>query len=187
MMEPRSLSPDKWVDNYADELYRYTMLRVKHNAVAEDLVQETFLSGWRAKEMYTGEASERNWLYAICKNKIMDHYRKKANFIVNPTSQEESIYFDEAEHWRAETKPKSWGMDYGQPIETKEFYLVLDQCKRKLKDIQQHVFVMKYMEDMEAENICEVLNITTSNYWVLIHRCKLHLRGCLEKNWLNIF
>ena len=41
---------------------------------------------------------------------------------------------------------------------------------------------MKYMEDPESEEICKVLDITPSNYWVLIHRAKLHLRKCLEKN-----
>ena len=45
---------------------------------------------------------------------------------------------------------------------------------------------MKYMEDIESEEICKVLNITPSNYWVLIHRAKLHLRKCLEKNWIGI-
>jgi DNA-directed RNA polymerase specialized sigma24 family protein len=45
---------------------------------------------------------------------------------------------------------------------------------------------MKYLEDLEATEICKVLGITTSNYWVLIHRAKLQLRNCLEKNWINI-
>jgi len=44
---------------------------------------------------------------------------------------------------------------------------------------------MKYMEDLEAEEICKVLNISSSNYWVIIHRAKLQLRKCIEQNWVN--
>lgn len=182
----RNFEPEKWVDKYSDELYRYTIVRVPDSGFAEDIVQETFLNAWRARETYKGEASEKNWLYAICKNKIIDHFRKQKNSIVNLSTEEEDIYFDEVEHWRKETTPLEWGTGNELPVETKEFYSVLEKCKSKLKDIQQSVFVMKYMEDMETEIICKVLNITSSNYWVLIHRCKLHLRSCLEKNWLNI-
>jgi len=44
---------------------------------------------------------------------------------------------------------------------------------------------MKYFEGVESEAICKELDITASNYWVLLHRAKLHLRSCLEKNWLQ--
>ena len=72
-----------------------------------------------------------------------------------------------------------------QASETKEFYGILDFCKKKLQEMQQSVFVMKYMDDLSAEEICKVLNISSSNYWVLIHRAKLQLRKCLELNWIN--
>jgi RNA polymerase sigma-70 factor (TIGR02943 family) len=181
-----SFNPNEWVKKYADALYAYTVVRVNDTGIAEDIVQNTFLSAWKARDTYQGQASEKNWLYAICKNKIIDHYRKQSKNIVQLSNKEEGLYFDEVEHWTAETKPKEWGMDYDQPVETKEFYSILDMCKQKLKDIQQAVFVMKYMEDLEAEEICKALNITASNYWVLVHRAKLHLRKCMEKNWVNI-
>ena len=187
MQENRSFLPEKWVDNYSNELYRFTIVRVKDAGFAEDIVQETFLSAWRAKETYNHTASEKNWLYAICKNKIIDHFRKQSSSPAVVAGGEEALYFDDSEHWkRKETSPKGWNVDYNRKVEAKEFYITLENCKKKLKDIQQHVFVMKFMEDMDATSICEILNITTANYWVLIHRCKLHLRSCLEKNWLKL-
>lgn len=129
----------------------------------------------------------KNWLYAICKNKIIDHFRKQAGNSSIVVGTEEALYFDDTAHWkRGETTPKDWNIDYNKKVEVKEFYVALENCKRKLKDIQQHVFVMKFMEDMDAPSICKILNITTAYYWVLIHRCKLHLRACLEKNWLKM-
>ncbi|MCP9753534.1 sigma-70 family RNA polymerase sigma factor [Ferruginibacter sp. HRS2-29] len=182
----RDFDPDAWVDNYSDELYRYALSRVSDKGFAEDIVQDTFLSAWRSRETYAENASEKNWLYAICKNKIIDHFRKVSGNAIHLSSAEEDIYFDESEHWRANASPKNWPVDYHQYIETKEFYTVLEGCRKKLKSVQQSVFVMKFMEELEPDHICATLNITSSNYWVLIHRCKLHLRSCLEKNWLNI-
>ncbi len=187
MADKGSFIPEKWVDNYANDLYKFTIMRVRDTGFAEDIVQETFLSAWRAKETYNGLASEKNWLYAICKNKIIDHFRKQHAPSAIVTSAEENMYFDESAHWKKnQTSPHKWDVDYNKKIESEEFYKVLENCKKKLKDIQQQVFVMKYLEDMESTEICETLQITSANYWVLVHRCKLHLRSCLEKNWLNI-
>lgn len=180
-----SLDATKWISNYSDALYSYTIVRINQPEAAEDIVQDTFLSAWKARETYNGIASEKNWLYAICKNKIIDHFRKQSTSFVNVAANEEALYFDDADHWTEQTRPHEWGMDYTQRVETKEFYSILNKCKQKLKDIQQTVFVMKYMEDLESEKICKELGITPSYYWVLIHRAKLHLRSCLEKNWIN--
>jgi len=182
------LNPDKWVDLYADALYSYTLPRVNDAALAEDLVQETFLSAWKAREGFKGDASEKSWLFTICKNKIIDHYRKKAKDIVQPLAEKDHSdnYFDEVEHWTQEDKPADWGIDYNSALDNKDFYRVFEACKKKLQQIQQSVFVMKYMEDLDSAEICKALDITASNYWVLIHRAKLQLRGCLEKNWINL-
>lgn len=182
------LNPDQWINRYSDALYAYTLPRVTDSGLAEDLVQETFLSAWKARLSYKGEAAEKSWLFAICKNKIIDHYRKKARDIIQPMAEQSTTdsYFDEAEHWPPENKPGDWNMDYHQRTDKKEFYKVLDGCKKKLQELQQAVFVMKYMEDLDSTEICKALGITTSNYWVLIHRAKLQLRACLEKNWINI-
>lgn len=186
MQTASMLLPEMWVDKYSDKLFRYALTRTGDTWVAEDIVQETFLSAWRAKDNFKGGTSEKNWLYAICKNKIVDHFRKQANSITKTVMEEETIYFDEHEHWRKSPAPKAWSVNQHQQIENKEFFVVLDLCKKKLKDIQQSIFVMKYLEDMDADKICKTLDISISNYWVLIHRCKLHLRSCLEKNWIKI-
>ena len=46
-------------------------------------------------------------------------------------------------------------------------------------------FVLKYLDNEESEMICKSLDISPSNFWVIIHRAKLQLRGCLDKNWFN--
>jgi RNA polymerase sigma-70 factor (TIGR02943 family) len=180
----RFLHPEKWIDNYADILYGFTLSRIADKHHAEDIVQSTFLSAWKARTTYNQEASEKNWLFAICRNKIIDYYRKSTN--VSMITIEGDQYFDSSGHWTAEARPKSWGQSYDHPGEQTEFYKVLAICSSKLKAIQQKVFSLKYMDDMSSEEICQLLGISSSNYWVLIHRAKLQLRACLEKNWVQL-
>lgn len=182
----RTLEPAKWIENYSDTLYSYTLQRVNNNEQAEDIVQETFLSAWKARETYNGTASEKNWLYAICKNKIIDYYRKAAASKEVYAGEENSDdFFTSDGHFNETYKAKSWDMDFNTQIDTKEFYSILKQCKSKLKEIQQDVFSMKYLEDVDTNEICKSLNITVQNYWILIHRAKIQLRTCLEKNWVK--
>ena len=116
-----ALQPSHWVNKYAGVLFSYTSVRISDSAAAEDIVQETFLSACKVRDTYQGQASEKNWLYAICKNKIIDHYRRQSSGIAKMVVGEENKYFDEAEHWAPETQPKEWGINYSQWIETKNF------------------------------------------------------------------
>jgi RNA polymerase sigma-70 factor (TIGR02943 family) len=175
---------NRLVKEYSDMLFRYALPRVSDSGIAKDLVQDTFLAAWRNIDNYKGETSEKNWLFTILKNKIIDHYRKASTRLTdNVDTSEATDMFNDKGHWENVSSPKDWGVDYNTAIENKEFYSILEKCKSKLKEIQNAVFSMKYLDGVESDEICKELNITPSNYWVLLHRAKLQLRGCLEKNW----
>ncbi|MFW6061874.1 MAG: sigma factor [Planctomycetota bacterium] len=53
--------PKRWLDLYGDTLYRYAYARVRSEQLAEDLVQETLLAAWRARDSFQGRSSERTW------------------------------------------------------------------------------------------------------------------------------
>jgi RNA polymerase sigma-70 factor (ECF subfamily) len=178
------LDATKWVNEYGDMLYRYAVPRVNDKEVAKDLVQDTFLAAWRNHDNFKGEISEKNWLFTILKNKIIDHYRRASTRLTESLPENDSPYFDEVEHWTEQAGPKEWGIDYNQGVERKEFYEILNKCRQKLKEVQSAVFAMKYLDGLDSEEICKELNISASNFWVLIHRAKLNLRACLEKNWI---
>jgi len=178
----------QWVEEHSDLLYRYSLQHSLHEDVAKDFVQETFLAAWRNMDAYKGEASVKNWLFVILKSKIADHFRKsstKHELQQMQLENNESPFFDEEDHWRNGLYPRQWIVDFSNTAETKEFYQVFQSCGKKLKEIQNNVFVMKYVDGMNSEEICKVLGITSSNYWVLIHRAKVQLRACLEKNWMQ--
>jgi RNA polymerase sigma-70 factor (TIGR02943 family) len=180
------ISPEYWVRQYADQLFKFAVARVSDPELAKDLVQDTFLSALKGQKEFRGEISEKNWLYAILKNKIIDHYRKKATQSItelNILIEEAQDYFDDEGSWKESARPKEWAVDYSQPIEQKEFYKVLERCKRKMAELLNAVFTLKYFDDKDSEEICKELNISSSNYWVLLHRARLKIRECLEVNW----
>ena len=73
------LDPHTWVKSHADYLYAYTIKRIADEEQAKDLVQETFLAALEKVDRFEGKSSERTWLTAILKNKIIDVYRKKSS------------------------------------------------------------------------------------------------------------
>lgn len=180
--------PQKWLERYGNLLFQYTLPRVNDRGIAEDLVQETFLSALKGLDTYRGDASEKNWLVAILRNKIIDYFRKKSKdqaiSAMPDLQQMEENWFDADGHWTRDKMPREWNAA-DNPAERKEIQKIIHWCKTHLKNLQQQVFVLKYMEDLDSEEICKVLNISASNYWVLIHRARLQMRDCVEKHWLK--
>ncbi|MFZ5551490.1 MAG: sigma-70 family RNA polymerase sigma factor [Bacteroidota bacterium] len=181
-----NINPGQWVDRYSDELYGYALSRVNDADTAKDLVQETFLSALNNLQGFRGESAEKTWLYSILKNKIVDHFRKKRNTqSIENTMVAESWFFEESGHWSEHRPAFDWEYTSTDRMGEQEFLKILEQCKQKMSSLQQAVFTLKVQEELESEMICKELNITSSNYWVILHRAKLQLRECLEKNWLK--
>lgn len=181
-----------WVETYADELYGYAMSKTSNAELAEDLVQETFLAGLKSSANFKGNSSERTWLYSILKFKIADHYRKASTKweISNSKMQiaeDASLdnYFRDDGSWKDTAGPQDWAIDYSCPVENKELAIALNKCIEKLPQNQRQLIVLKLVEEVEVEKICKELKITSTNYWVIIHRAKLQLRACLEQNWFK--
>jgi len=170
----------EWIKKYSDTFFDYLCKRVADPTIAKDILQETFIAAWKNSTGFRQDANEKTWLFSILRNKLMDHYRLQAHDKTRRAEKE--TFFDHADHWTNSAAPKHW-QDADAALQAKEFYHVLQQCKNKLTPLQQLTFTMKYLDGEHAVNICKILEITASNYWVLLHRCKLQLRQCLEKNW----
>src|SRR5882724_4035184 len=75
--ESRGTDPTQWLDLYGDFLFNFAMGQLRDATEAEDLVQETFLAGLKARYRFAGQCSERTWLVSILRHKICDHLRTK--------------------------------------------------------------------------------------------------------------
>lgn len=183
--------PETWVDAHGDYLFRFALLRVQNAAVAEDLVQETFLSALRSLGKFSGSSTLQTWLTSILKNKIIDYFRKKQvrkeDDGASDSIDDKRRFFQEDGRWvgvwKIELGPSSWGAGPSEEFERQEFWQVLQNCIAKLPQGLSQLFVLREIEEMETTEICKVLEITPSNLWVSLHRARLRLRSCLETNW----
>ncbi|MCD4731311.1 MAG: sigma-70 family RNA polymerase sigma factor [Bacteroidales bacterium] len=175
--------------NYSDYLYNYAITRVNDTHVAEDLVQETFISALKGYDSFQSKSKESTWLIAILKNKIIDHYRKKSkHYFLQSLDEMKTMddFFNSKGAWQTDQRPSRWDVDVDNALEQQEFYEILQQCLVRLNDIQRMAFVMKHLDDEDTNDICKELEITSTNYWVIIHRAKLQLRKCMETNWVKL-
>jgi RNA polymerase sigma-70 factor (TIGR02943 family) len=184
------IDPHCWVEKYADYLYSYAVARLDDQELSKDLVQETFLAALVKIENFERKSTERTWLTAILKNKIVDVYRKKASGLKNLDQPlhfqaDDDDFFDAHDgHWKERHQPKAFGLEEFDPLMNKELAGILKQCMQKLPSLWLSVFTMKHVDDEDTEVICSELRVTASNFWVIMHRAKLNLRACLQKNWI---
>lgn len=190
--------PATWVDKHGDCLFRYALSYVRDIQTAEDLVQETFLAALNSQGRFSGGSSERTWLVGILKHKVIDHYRaaKRQSMIAElvdasntdppgdePASPENSGRSGGRSH--AESSIGEWHINPSMCTQQKAFWDVLHQCLSKVSPRLASAFVLKEVEQLETKELCESLNISEGNLWVMLHRARTHLRQCLEANWLN--
>ncbi len=136
MIAENQLNPHRWVEAHADYLYTYAISRIYDEEQARDLVQDTFLAALEKVASFERKSSERTWLTAILRNKIIDVYRKKSSGLVttylHQAEQEQVDFFDTNDgHWNREHAPQAFGIDHHDPVINKEFNQILTKVYAK--------------------------------------------------------
>ncbi len=194
---PRLSDPERWVDDHGDYLFKFALARLRDPARAEDMVQETFLAALRGGAKFAGRSAEKSWLIGILKHKILDHYRKASR----ETSFTDLEFYQEEESDRfipdglfkdgwiheagRDLGPMEWSTDPGASLDSVAFWQVFHDCSSKLPRNIATVFTMREVDGVEGKEICQTLNISESNLWVMLHRARMALRTCLETNWFG--
>lgn len=187
------VDPTAWVDDHGDFLFRYAVVRLRDDALAEDAVQETLLSAIQSMASYSGRASERTWLTSILKHKIIDHFRKSVREVPIDESDTDMSGFDKfferddewKHHWNNDLQPYDWSMSPEAALQENEFFKVLQTCMSKLPERVAGVFALREMDGLDSNEICEALCLTAANFWVIMHRARMSLRRCMELNWFK--
>lgn len=168
-------------------LMRFAVLQLRDEQSAEDVVQDTMLAALQGREKFSGRAQLKTWLVSILKNKIVDCIRKRSRETPLPeVSDSESEDFDalfQADgHWLE--APSNWGNPEAS-LQQSRFYDVLELCMQALPENLARVFTMREILEMETEEICKELAISTSNCWVVLYRARMRLRECLQLRWFG--
>jgi RNA polymerase sigma-70 factor (ECF subfamily) len=188
--DPRqSVDPASWVDEHGDTLYRYALVRVRTPQVAQDLIQETFLGAIRSLDQFAGRSSERSWLFGILRNKIADYYRKIGSEVsftdLEFRADDFAEKFAPEGDWIHVDGPKKWEPGVDAVVGQSEFWQTMRACLAKLPQRVADVFMLREMDDLSSKDICARLSISEGNLWVMLHRARMALRECLERNWFS--
>jgi RNA polymerase sigma-70 factor (ECF subfamily) len=175
------------IEDYTSPLLTWAKYKVSDDELARDMVQETFLAAYQSFEKFKGESTPRTWLFSILNRKIIDHYRTRvkqhSSYGLEPHAT--SRFFDEEGGWLPESTPTHWDYDEEHLLDNNDFNLVLKLCIDLLPDVWKSCVQLKYIDDRKSDEICQELGISPTNYWQILHRSKLQLRGCIEENWFK--
>lgn len=175
-----------WVDEHADYLFNFAIGQVHDAYVAEDLVQETFLAALKSRANFSGRSSDRTWLVGILRHKICDHLRRARRERAmrwEPMSFPPRGDWDESILWLHEVAAES--QLPSKRIELAEFRQQLEKAIGTLPPRIAQVFQLYEIEERSNREVCEQLNISESNLWVMLHRGRKQLREQLQAWWLG--
>lgn len=182
-----TLQPESWIENHRSYLTNIALSKLRDPSLAEDLVQETFLAAWRARNKFGGRASERTWLTRILLNKIADHYRSDARKPIVPVSELGSEQTNEevldALFLAREGSFESSRHEPASAAERAEFVHLVERALEDVPSQAATAFRMRELQGLSTDDIVRHLNITPNHLWVLIHRAKKALRKKMEEVW----
>ena len=155
-------------------LLRVAMLQLRNNEAAEDVVQDTLIAALQGAAGFSGRSSVKTWLTGILKHKIVDAIRRKTR---EPAF---SQLDDDSGHW--ENPPADWGNPEND-LSRQQFFDIMQFCLEKLPPNTARVFMMREVMELDGDEICKELTITSTNLWVILYRARMALRQCLEQHW----
>jgi RNA polymerase sigma-70 factor (ECF subfamily) len=156
------------VRRHGGALLRFARVFVKSPALAEDLVQETWLAALEGLEGFQGKSSLRTWLFRI---------------LAPPDEGEEpnADRFDQDGTWNA--SPETWSEENPERmalgVETRA---AIEAAIAELPEAQRAVITLRDIEGLDTDEICNLLAITVTNQRVLLHRARARVRQALERH-----
>ena len=187
MNAPSAETPEQWLNDHGDVLYRYALARTRDHHQAEEVVQETLLAALESRARFRGTSSVRTWLIGILKHKLMDQFRRGLREIaLNDSGHEEGLddtaiedMFVPDGHWRE--PPADWG-NPEELLGRNQFMTILQRCLDALPKHLARLFLLREVMEEDTKNICKELAITPTNLWTMLYRARLGLRQCLDRN-----
>jgi RNA polymerase sigma-70 factor (ECF subfamily) len=180
------------IESHRPYLMRYALSQLRDGELAEEAVQEALVAALESIGTFGGKSTLRTWLTSILRFKVIDLQRRAsierqrfeaADFAA--ASEDEAWLdelFDETGHWRV--APQAWS-DPEAALEQRRFWETFEKCLDRLPPAAGRVFFKREILGEETETICKDERVTPSNCWVILHRARLALRACLEKNWFE--
>ena len=181
------------IDLHGGSMLRVALLYAPSRAVAEEIVQETWLSMLGALGAFERRSSLKTWLFTIlvnCAKRRAEREGRSAPFSslavdVDNDSDTESGEFFDASHPRWAhcwtTVVQTWETIPGDGLLADELQRRLAAAVRALPESQRLVFTLHDVEGLSSEEVCNTLALSGSNQRVLLHRARLKVRSALKQ------
>ena len=160
------------VEMHAPAVYRLALRMMGDPEEAEDVMQETFLSAFRAIESFEGRSGLATWLFRIANNVALMRLRKRQPLFL-------SIDMQGGEGDGAEMTPVQlfdWCCLPEADFATAEAHSELERAIAELAPALRAVFVLRELEGLSTEETAQALALTPANVKVRLHRARLWLR-----------
>ena len=173
--ENNKLNPRLWVQRYGDIFYKYALRRLNDTQAAEDVVQETFLAAIKSSISFRGDSLESTWLSSILRKKTVDVIRKRERRRRTQPISEGAEVNDYSEDQCLEVIGASFSLAPSKAMTNAEFMSLVHDSLATLPKNQADVFVLRELDQLEPEAICEMLEISRKNLWVRLYRARVAL------------
>lgn len=181
------------VTKYSPSLLRLALAYVGSRAVAEEVVQETWLGVLRGLDRFEGRSSLKTWLFRILANTAKTRAEREARTVpfsalggkegngphVEPGRFLGPDHPSFPGHWRE--PPASWDDVPEQRLLSGEVRRVIEEAVEALPPRQRAVLSLRDIEGFGAEETCNVLGLSETNQRVLLHRARSRVRAALER------
>jgi RNA polymerase sigma-70 factor (ECF subfamily) len=165
------------VELYAPGVYRLALRMLGDEAEAEDVMQEAFLSAFKAIDNFEWRSGLQTWLYRITHNLVLMRKRKHQPFFVALDASGDAAEDEPA------SVPKQlfdWCCLPDADFATAEARSQIEEAVAAMPPNLREVFVLRDLEGLSGEETAAVLDITVANVKVRLHRARLWLRERLS-------
>ena len=156
----------KSYDNYADQLFRFALFRIRHREVARDLVQDSFIRTWDYLAKGNNIDNFRAFLYRTLRNLIIDEVRKRKTVSLDAMQDEG---FDPSDNF------KKTELEFR--LDSKNIVEKLSE----LADDDREIIVMRYINELGPKEISEILDESENVVSVRINRALKKARELLNR------
>jgi RNA polymerase sigma-70 factor (ECF subfamily) len=176
------------VERWSGMMLRLALPHVENRAVAEEVVQETWLTVLRSLDRFERRSAFRTWVLGIVVNLARSRARAERRSITLSSEPEcpavEPTRFLRQDHPRW---PHHWAID-PLPWRTPEQELLAGETHKVILDAietlppaQREVLVLRDLEGLAAADVCNILGLTDTRQRVLLHRARSRVRNALER------
>jgi len=173
-------------------MLRVARLHVSSRAVAEEVVQEAWLGVLRGIGRFEARSSLKTWVFRILTNTAKTRGEREGRSVpfsalaraeaeAGEPAVDPDRFLHEGRwvgHWSA--PPSDWAQLPESRLLGTEARAVIDAAIAALSLAQATVIRMRDVDGFDAEDVCNVLDISETNQRVLLHRARSKVRRALE-------